>query len=218
MSPDGDDWRTDAEPLGVFGTTGAGKTTLLRCLHFTFDGEASIFFNSDEEPAMGEVVRSPSELNAALERGDHVIDYRINEMEHSDPDEYEKVIQYLMMLGNDLRRDQSIDTPAVQFITDECHEYDEAGLITAAKRFRKRKIKPVMSTQEPPSVSPRARSVNSWYAWLSPPPKPMHSWIKQQSNFDLDLLIQLPEYDALVMDEQHEAIGRYRAPEEYARE
>ena len=213
------EWRTDAMPTLLGGTTGAGKTTFTRFLHHEWPGEASIFFNSDEEPEMGTVVRDVDELADALEAGHDAIDVRIPMMASRDQDLYAEVVEFLMHVGQQFRGESG--GPYIQFITDEVQEYspssskDDAA-ITAAKRMRKRAIKPVFLTQEFPSVSKRLRTVVEWTLWLSPPPSQMQEFLKNSTYMDVHQLKNLPEYDALVHDDQMNAVKRARAPEEYA--
>lgn len=211
-------WREDAMPTLLAGTTGAGKSTTTRYLHHAFDG-VSIIFNSDEEPDMGTVVGSLEELQDALETGETRIDVRISEMKSRDREMYRRVVQYLMVVGQNFRGTSG--PPVIQFITDEVQEYspqssrDDAA-ITAAKRLRKRRIKPVFITQELPAVSTRLRSVVEWTLWLSPPPEPMWNYLERDTRLPLELLKQLPMYDALVFDKNKQLVGRVRAPEKYA--
>lgn len=206
-------------PTLAGGTTGSGKTTFTRFLHHCWHGDVSIFFNSDEEPDMGHVVRSVDELADAIEDGHDAIDVRIPMMQSRDEDLYQEVVEFLMHVGQQFRGESG--ETRIQFITDEVQEYSPSGskddaAITAAKRMRKRSIKPVFLTQEFPSVSKRLRTVVEWTLWLSPPPSQMQDFIENQTYMDLDLLKQLPEYDALVHDDQMNPIKRARAPEEYA--
>ena len=213
-----DDWRTDTQPLGIFGRSGAGKTTLARCLQFTFPGP-SIMFDLDEEPEMGTEVRSIDELADALERGDEAIVYRTPPTQVTGGEEYERVVKWLMELGNNLR---ATGAGPIQYITDECQDVDSEWLQVAQKRFRKRHIKPVQMSQDPVSVSKRVRTQNRYIAWLSKPNAGNMDFLKQ-SNLPTDLLLDLPDYDCVVFDSEQRdedgnfrPIGRFRSGEEYA--
>lgn len=216
------EWLNDSMPTLLGGTTGAGKTTMTRYLHESFPdrtGGASIFFNSDEEPAMGEVVRDVDELRDALLEGAQQVDVRIPMMSSRDRELFRRVVQFLMHVGQEYRGTSG--PPQLQLLVDEVQEYSPSGskddaAITAAKRLRKRRIKPVFLTQEFPSTSSRLRSVQEWTVWLSPPPAKMHDFIRSGTQMDLEQLKDLPEYDALVHDKQMNAVARVRAPEEYA--
>lgn len=210
----------DSMPLLVGGTTGSGKTTLLRYLQNEFDG-VSILFNSDEEPDMGTVVRDVKGLKAAIRGGHTEIDMRIPVMKSRDRELYEETVRFLMGLGQQFRgRD---DLPLMQFITDEVQEYSPSGsrddpAITAAKRMRKRGIKPVGATQEFQASSSRYRSVQEWTVWLSPPTSKMYQFIRQNTEMDLENLKALAQHEALVHDRAMNPVARVVAPEVYARE
>jgi energy-coupling factor transporter ATP-binding protein EcfA2 len=206
-------WLTDTKPMVICGTTGAGKTTLARCFSHVFPG-VSLFFDLDEEPAMGTEVRSVDELDAALARGERRICIRAGLTDIRDPDLFPEVVQYLMDLGNDLR---GSDAGPVLFAFDELQDLQEKWVTVAQKRLRKRRIKPVGYSQDPVSVPTRARTVAEYNGWLSPPPSKMRDSI-QAAGYPVDLLEKLDEYDLLVMGDGWEPVGRYRAPAEYARE
>lgn len=214
------EWRTDTQALGIFGRSGAGKTTLARCLQRTYPG-VSVFFDLDEEPAMGREVSSIEELRQALADGATEVCYRTPPTQVQGGDDYEQVVRFLIEIGNRLR--SSGDGP-MQFITDECQDVPDEWLQVAQKRLRKRRIKPVQLSQDPVSVNKRVRTQNRYIAWLSKPNAGNMDFLKQ-SNMPEDLLLELPDYDVLVFDteEQDEngnfrPIGRFRAPEEYAHE
>lgn len=210
----------DSMPMFVAGTTGGGKTTFLRYLHEEFDG-VSIFFNSDEEPDMGVIVRDVKGLRQAIRGGHTEIDVRIPLMKSKDEELYQEVGEFLMGLGQQFRGRE--DLPLMQFITDEIQEYSPSGskddmAITAAKRFRKRGIKPVGASQEIQATSSRYRSVQDWTVWLSPPPEKMWDYIDRSTQMDLDQLKELAQYQGLLHDDQGEPVRRVMVSEEFARE
>lgn len=205
-----DDWRTSTKPVTICGRSGAGKTTMARCLHETWAGP-SIYYDVDEEPAMGTEVRTIRELADALEAGESRICFRTDPEVVREPESFEHVVRYLLRLGNELRGTDA----QCQFIFDELQDLPEKWVLVAQKRLRKRNIKPVGLSQDPVSVPKRARTIAEWNCWLSPPNGEMRDFL-EQSGYPADLLYQLPEFDMLVLNANWEPVGRFRAPEEYA--
>lgn len=207
------EWMESTKPITIVGRSGGGKTTMARCLQDQFGGP-SLFFDIDEEPAMGTEVRSIEELRQALARGADQICYRTPETVVEDPDEFEEVVRFLLEFGNELRRQ---DAGPMMFTFDELQDLDEEWVKVAMKRLRKRNIKPVALSQDPVSVPKRVRSIAEWNCWISPPNGEMEDFIKQ-SGYPLELLRQLEDFDMLVLDSAWNAVDRVRAPEVYARE
>ena len=225
----------DCLPLGVYGPTGGGKTTLLRNLVKAWPDGPTVFFNVDEEPDMGRVVQVTADDDAArneavrhvhelLSSGETHIDFRIPTMKMKGEEEHRALVRYLKNLGDELRRGP-LDTK-VLFVTDEAHEVEESAEL-AAKRFRKRQIKPVVATQEVQSMSRRVININRYHAWLSQPGSTETKYLKGEG-FPVEDMARNPEYDALVLDsteeypDDHEVmpgkmrpVGRFRASEEY---
>lgn len=208
-----EDWRQNTLSLLMCGGSGAGKTTTARALHETFEGP-SVFFNLDHEPGFGEVVESVPELADALGRRVDRIDVRPPETVVEEPELFEDVVRFLMSFGTALRE---VGAGKVQFIMDECHDLQEKWLCVALKRFRKRRIKAVAMTQDPVSLTNRARTVAAYNCWLSPPEDKMAETIRQMG-YPVDLLQSLPHYDMLVMGDGWKPLARFRAGEEFALE
>jgi hypothetical protein len=199
--------------MTMCGASGAGKTTTGRCLHETYPGP-SVFFDLDHEPDMGTVVTSVPELSDALESGTKQIAVRPPATVVEEPELFEATVRYLLELGNQLRERGK---GQMQFLMDEAQNLGETWTTVALKRMRKRRIKPVAMTQDPVSLPTRLRTVADFNAWLSPPPSKMVETLKQVG-YPVDLLRDLPQYDMLVLGENWEPVGRFRAPEEYARD
>lgn len=206
-----ENWRENTLPMTICGPSGGGKTTTARCLHDTFPG-TSIFFNLDHEPDMGEVVESVEGLADALRRGVERIDVRPPATAVEEPDLFPETIQFLMELGNELRGTDAL----MQVLIDEAHDLQAKWTAVAMKRFRKRRIKPVVLSQDPVSLPKRLRTIAAFNCWLSGVPEGMDDTLTQLG-YPVELLQQLPAYDMLVMGEGWEAVDRFRAPERYAR-
>lgn len=208
-----DDWRQSTLGITMCGGSGAGKTTTARCLQEEFPGP-SILFNLDHEPDFGRVVTSVGELADALRDGAGRIDVRPPETVVEEPDLFPEVVQFLVQFGNALREQGE---GRVQFLMDEAQDLQERWLLVALKRLRKRRIKPVALTQDPVSLTNRARTVAEFNCWLSPPPDKMAETLKGMG-YPVDLLEELPPYDMLVMGDGWEPVDRFRSPERYARD
>lgn len=204
-------WLQSTRPITLCGRSGGGKTTMARCLIDHFDGP-SIFFDIDEEPAMGHEVRSVDELREALAAGREKICFRTPEHVVEDPDAFEDVVRFLIEFGNRLREQ---DAGPMIFVFDELQDLDEKWVKVAEKRLRKRQIKPVGMSQDPVSVPKRVRTIAEWNCWISPPNGEMMDFIRQ-SGYPGDLLEDLPAHDMLVFDSNWQVVDRVRADESYA--
>jgi adenylate kinase family enzyme len=205
-----DDWRTDTKALTLQGASGGGKTTTARALHFQYPGP-SIVFDLDEEPALGTEVRTVGELRGALDRGETEIVVRTPPEVIEDPDLFPDVVRFLMEIGNSLRGTDA----RLQFIIGEAQDVQERWVKIAAKRLRKRNVKPVIETQDPFSLSARIRTQAAYNAWVSPPSNKQAESMRG-TNWPVDLLQELPEHDVLVFGDGWEPLARFRAGEEYA--
>lgn len=205
-------WRTSSKPITICGKSGAGKTTTARCLMDTFNG-TSVFFDIDEEPDLGTEVETVPALAAALRDGNENIVFRTPTEVVQEPESFEEVVRFLIELGNEIRGTDA----RMQFIFDELQDLPEKWVKVAMKRLRKRNIKPVGMSQDPVSVPKRVRTIAEWNCWLSPPNGEMMDFLRQ-SGYPEELLTQLPEHDMLVLDSDWRPVGRFRAPEVYARE
>lgn len=199
-------------PMTIAGDSGGGKTTTMRYLADDFDGPA-ITFNLDHEPEMGRVVESVEELKRALMNGADMVDVRPPATVVAEPDLFEDVVKYLMRFGNELRRRGE---GKALFLMDEAHDLQEEWVCVALKRFRKRRIKPVAATQDPISFPKRGRTIADYNCWLSPPSGDMADNLRDHTEYPVETLKRLPDYDMLVMDGNWQGVERVRAPERYA--
>lgn len=207
-----DDWRENTLGMTMCGGSGAGKTTTARCLHDQFPG-VSILFDLDHEPGFGRVVESVPQLKNALADGADRVAVRPPVTEVSEPDLFPAVVRFLLAFGNNLREQGE---GRVQFLMDEAQDLQEKWLLVALKRLRKRRIKPVAMTQDPISLTKRARTVAAYNAWLSPPDPDMAQNLDQHTEYPVDLLTQLNPYEMLVLGDGWEAVARFKAGSEYA--
>jgi hypothetical protein len=205
-------WRENTLGMTICGGSGAGKTTTARALHDQFPG-TSILFDLDHEPGFGVVVESVAELRAAMERGEERIAVRAPVTEVSEPELFEEVVRFLLELGNGLREQGE---GRVQFLMDEAQDLQEKWCAIALKRFRKRRIKPVAMTQDPISLPKRLRTVADYNAWLSPPDPDMATNLRQSTDYPVDLLLKLREYEMLILGDGWEPVARMKAGDEYA--
>lgn len=208
-----DDWQQNTQPMTLAGDSGGGKTTTMRFLADSWEGGPAVTFNLDHEPNMGKIVKSVSDLQNALERGNQMIDVRPPAHVVAEPELFEDVTRYLMQLGNQLR--ESGDGK-ILFLMDEAHDLQEKWVNVALKRFRKRRIKPLAATQDPISFPKRGRTISDYNCWVSPPEGDMKDNLGKHTEYPVELLIQLPQYDMLVMDGDWNAVERIRAPEGFA--
>ncbi len=207
-----DDWRENTLGMTMCGGSGAGKTTTARGLQDRYPG-VSILFDLDHEPNFGTVVESVAELAAALERGEQRIAVRPPVTEVAEPDLFPETVKYLLEVGNELRKRGE---GQMQFLMDECQDLQEKWLLVALKRLRKRRIKPVAMTQDPISLTKRARTVADYNAWLSPPDPDMADNLRQSTGYPVDLLVQLEPYQMLVLGEGWAPVDRLKVSEQYA--
>lgn len=206
-----DDWRTDTQALTIQGRSGGGKTTTVRSLHRTYPG-ASIVFDLDEEPELGVEVYSVDELREALASGEKEIVIRSPEHVVEDPDLFPETVRFLMQLGNDLRERGGA---RMQFVMGECQDLQSKYVQLAVKRLRKRRIKPVVETQDPFSLSTRIRTQARYQGWISPPTSKQEESM-QGTGWPVPVLKRLPDHDMIILGEDWKPIARYRATETYA--
>ena len=204
-------WRENTLGMTMCGGSGAGKTTTARCLHDGYPGP-SIIFNLDHEPRMGEVVESVPELRDALANGAERIDVRPPVTEVEEPELFEEVVRFLLVFGKEFRNTDG----RIQFLMDEAQDLQEKWVLVALKRLRKRRIKPVAMTQDPISLSKRARTVADFNAWLSPPDPDMSDNLRAHTGYPVDLLTKLEPYQMLVLGDGWEPVARFKAGAEYA--
>lgn len=203
-------WRTDTKALTLQGASGGGKTTSARALQFEYPGP-SIVFDIDEEPELGTEVRSVPELARALDRGETEIVVRTPPDVIENPDLFPEVVRFLMEMGNNLRGTEA----QMQFIVGEAQDVQEKWVKVAAKRLRKRNIKPVIETQDPFSLSSRIRTQAAYQAWVSPPSNKQAESMRG-TNWPVDTLKALDQHTALVFGDGWEELARFRAGEQYA--
>lgn len=206
----GENWRTDTEGLTLQGASGGGKTTTGRGLHIRFPGP-SIYFDIDEEPELGTEVNSVAELANALDRGETTIVVRPAEYEVENPDLFPETVRFLVELGNELRGTSA----KMQFIVGEAQDVQERWVKVAMKRLRKRRIKPVVETQDPMSLSVRIRTQAAYQAWVSPPKNKQVESLRS-TDWPVDLLKQLDQYQMIVFGEGWKPLARITASEAYA--
>lgn len=208
-----ENWRENTLGMTMCGGSGAGKTTTARGLHDRYPGP-SIIFNLDHEPDFGVVVESVAELRAALDRGEQRIDVRPPVTEVEEPDLFPEVVKFLLVVGKQLRKQGE---GRMQFLMDEAQDLQEKWVLVALKRLRKRRIKPVAMTQDPISLSKRARTVADYNCWLSPPDPDMADNLRQSTGYPVDVLERLDPYHMVVLGENWSPVAQMKVSEKYAR-
>ena len=194
--------------IGVFGDSGSGKTTLLRELHETFAG-LSIWINHSQEQGIAGAV---AQGETALRNADtHRVNLRMKDGREAISMAREVAAEYAQDTGY-----------PVQIITDEADDVlpadaDESNpLRRGLQRDRDRRIKHVVSSQNPQNTRKEALSNARYFVWVGSPHTLHDGFLRYYNLSSLDYPREQFKYATIRMKHPPEIVAEGHTSERYA--